>query len=390
MARSNGKALIWNTATGENLLTLSGIVGEPCDLTMSPDNAILLVVTCDSQLQLWGSLPEHSREWLTVPLDLGSNAVALSPDGTRLAVAGENNTVQIRDADLGQLQLTLTGHTDYVYGMAFSPDGTRLVTASWDHTAKVWDAVTGKELLTLVGHIAELNQVAFNPDGKQIATIGYDNTARLWDAVTGRLLFTLDAYSEIFDTSNEIGIAFSPDGRFLATAGRTSLKIWETASGQEHLNLPLSGLHAASVAFSPDGKRLAVGMAGGAPSSVWDIGNATKLFDLVGHTGSVTDIAFSPDGTRIATASNDFTAKVWDATTGTLLLTLSGHSHQVHALVFSPDRTRLMTVSEDWTLRVWALRLEDLVQIAHSRLTRELTAEECLTYLHMDSCPSNP
>ena len=396
-ATNFGSVSVWDTKaeessilSDENLASLPGSLPNPCTFAISPDNTRILLETCEGQLQLFGISPEYSREWLTVPLDLGSNAVALSPDGTRLAVAGENNTVQIRDADSGQLQLTLTGHTDYVYGMAFSPEGTRLATASWDHTAKVWDAVTGKELLTLVGHAAELNQVAFNPDGKQIATIGYDNTARLWDAVTGRLVFTLDAYSEIFNTSYEIGIAFSPDGRFLATAGRTSLKIWKTASGQEHLNLPLSGLHAASVAFSPDGKRLAVGMASGAPSSVWNIVNATKLFDLVGHTGLVGDIAFSSDGTGIATASNDYTAKVWDATNGTWLLTLTGHTHQVHSLAFSPDGRRLMTVSEDHTLRVWALRLEDLVQIARSRLTRTLTVDECRTYLHVEACPAEP
>ena len=388
MDRANGKALIWNTATGENLLTLSGIVREPCKLTMSPDNAHLLIGTCDGQLQLWGISPEYSREWLTVPLDLGANAVALSSDGTRLAVAGANNTVQVRDANSGQVQHSLTGHTDSVNGMAFSPDETRLATASWDHTAKVWDAATGKELLTLVGHTAELNQVVFSPDGTQIATIGYDNSARLWDATRGQLLFTLDAYSETLNSSYEIGVAFSPDGRFLATAGRASLKIWKTASGQELLTLPLSGLQAASVAFSPDGKRLAVGMAGGAASSVWDIDNETKLFDLVGHTGTVGDIAFSPDGTHIATASNDYTAKVWDATTGSLLLTLTGHTHQVHSLAFSPDGTRLITVSEDKTLRVWALRLEDLVQIARSRVTRSLTTEECQQYLHVETCPT--
>jgi WD40 repeat protein len=149
-------------------------------------------------------------------------------------------------------------------------------------------------------------------------------------------------------------------------------------------------LQAASVAFSPDGKQLAVGMAGGAPSGVWDIANGAKLFELVGHTGSVTDIAFSPDGTRIATASNDRTAKVWDATTGTLLLTLTGHTGQVHSLTFSPDGRRLTTVAEDHTLRVWALHLEDLVQIARSRLTRTLTLEECQQYLHMDTCPASP
>ena len=123
---------------------------------------------------------------------------------------------------------------------------------------------------------------------------------------------------------------------------------------------------------------------------MWNVTTGTKLFDLAGHTGTVPDIAFSADGTRIATVSTDTTAKVWDAATGIQLLTLKGHTQEVYALAFSPDGTRLTTVSYDGTIRVWALRLEDLVQIARSRLTRELTADECLMYLHVNTCPAVP
>jgi WD40 repeat protein len=384
---TNGKAQVWNTTTGLSLLTLYGVARDPCESAISPDNARLLVVTCTGQLQLWGISPESSREWLTVPVKSEQNGVALSPDGARLAVPGPDNTIQVRDAASGQLQLTLTGHTGAIHGLAFSPDGMRLATSSRDHTAKVWDVTTGKELLTLVGHTAEVDEVVFSPDGTQIATIGYDQTARLWEADSGRLLFTREA-DFWMDTSQPIGIAFSPDGRYLATAGGP-LIIWDTASGKEYLTPPLSDLKAISAAFSPDGKRLAVGMAYGV-ASVWDVASGTKLFDLAGHTGSVLDIAFSADGTRIATGSTDNTAKLWDAATGIQLLTLIGHTYQVDALAFSPDGTRLTTVSYDGTIRVWALRLEDLVQIARSRLTRELTANECLTYLHVKACPFEP
>jgi len=389
MPYSNGKAQIWDTTTGESLLTLFGVAPDACTVAISPDNSRLLIATCSGQLQIWGISPEYSREWLTVPIESEDNLVALSPDGTRFAASGPGNTVEVRDAASGQLQLTLIGHTGTNLGLAFSPDGMRLVTASMDKTVKVWDVATGKELLTLVGHSAEVDEVVFSPDGTQIATIGYDNTARLWDATSGKLLLTLNAYSETLNVTQSIGIAFSPDGRYLATASSGPLKIWDSATGNELRTLPLSDLKAASVAFSLDGKRIAVGMAYGA-ASVWDVANGTKLFDLVGHTGTVSDITFSSDGTRIATSGTDNTAKVWDATTGKLLLTLTGHTYEVGAIAFSPDGTRLITASDDSTIRVWALRLEDLVQIARSRLTRELTAEECLTYLHMDSCPSNP
>ncbi len=214
----------------------------------------------------------------------------------------------------------------------------------------------------------------FSPDGTRLATIDHNGEARLWDAASGQMLFSLHAYEiAIFKLTKAVGIAFSPDGSRLATAGGTEVKIWDTHTGQVVLALPsVADLLVYSVAFSPDGKHLAVGFRGGA-ASVWDAATGQKLFDLPGHTGSVRHLAYSPDGTRIATASVDGTTRLWDATTGAEQLTLTGHTGQVTGLSFSPDGTRLATRSRDGTVRVYALRVEDLIKIAQSRVTRSLT-----------------
>ena len=119
---------------------------------------------------------------------------------------------------------------------------------------------------------------------------------------------------------------------------------------------------------------------------------------LTGHTDWVIGIAFSPDGTRLATASWDKTAKVWslapssagDATTGQELLTLTGHTDAVSGIAFSPDGTRLATASQDKTVRVYAASVEELMVLAHSRLTRTWTLVECKKYLQLDTCPPTP
>jgi WD40 repeat protein len=121
-----------------------------------------------------------------------------------------------------------------------------------------------------------------------------------------------------------------------------------------------------------------------------DATQAKELFDLAGHTGFVEAVTFSPDGKRFATASDDNTAKMWDAATGQELLTLLGHTGGVHGVAFSPDGTHLATAGGDGLVRTYLLRIEDLVTLAKSRLTRTWTTAECQKYLHVEACPAEP
>ena len=241
-----------------------------------------------------------------------------------------------------QVRMTLRGHSGPVNGVAYSPDGKRLATASYDQTAKVWDAESGKELLTLRGHSGPVLGVAYSPDGKRLATASEDNTAKVWDAESGRELLTLHGHSGYVS-----GVAYSPDGKRLATSGDKTAKGWDADSGKE-------------------------------------------LLTLRGHSDTVVGVAYSPDGKRLATASRDKTAKVWDAETGKELLTLRGHSDAVTSVAYSPDGKRLATGSWDGTVQVYTLDLSDLLKLARSRVTRDLTPEECKRYFESGKCPPVP
>ena len=128
--------------------------------------------------------------------------------------------------------------------------------------------------------------------------------------------------------------------------------MWDAETGQETLTLKGHTSAVISVAFSPDGKRLASG-SDDRTVKVWDAATGQETLTLKGHTGSVRSVAFSPDGKRLASASDDRTVKVWDAATGQETLTLKGHTGGVMSVAFSPDGKRLASASDDRTVKVW-------------------------------------
>lgn len=192
---------------------------------------------------------------------------------------------------------------------------------------------------TLTAHTKVL-AVAFSPDGKLLATTDGDNTAKLWDAATGRELNTLRGHTQIIED-----IAFSPDGNFLATVSDDkTAKIWEVESGKELFTLTGHTDNILwSVSFSRDGKLLATG--GETEAKIWNATTGKLVLNLEGQRGN---IAFSPATDQLATSSDDGTTIIWNTETWEEELSLP---YEANALVFSPDGTRLATAMTE--LKIW-------------------------------------
>lgn len=180
-----------------------------------------------------------------------------------------------------------------------------------------------------------VNGVAFSPDGKRLATAGADRTAMVWDVATGRMLLTLAGHDDVVNS-----VAFAPDGARLATASADgTAKVWDAATGRLLLTFLDHAASIQSITFSPDGSRLATASADG-KVIVWDAATGEVVFRLAGHTSAVHNVLFSPDGSRLATAGADGKVNLWDAGTGQLLRTYSGHLTTT-SIAFSPDGKRL-------------------------------------------------
>ncbi len=235
---------------------------------------------------------------------------------------------------MGDLELTLRGHTGHVYPLVFSPDGDSV----GDHWRRQDRSRLGCSQRTRTAHyppvVLEL-QPGFQP--------GWHNAGGCSQR----------------RRHPDLGCKKRQRNPHAARPQRRGLEY----------------------RLSPDGKKLASGVNDGT-AIVWDILSGAQLLSLHGHAGSVDAIAYSPDGALLATAGQDRILKLWNAASGVEIQAFSGHKSAVVQVSFSADGRNLLSIGQDRSLQGHLLYIEDLVGLANTRTTRTLTSHECRQYLH--------
>ena len=273
--------------------------------------------------------------------------ISWSPDGTRIASAGNDGSVQVWDAHAGDTLFTCQGHTGRIRSVAWSPGGRFIASASEDRTVQIWNATTGRRMLTYQGHSHNVVSVTWSPDAKYIASASIDMTVQVWHAATGQVYLTYPEHSDVVDT-----VAWSPDGQYIASAGYdTTVQVWHAKTGRK---VYIYDGHAAlvhTVAWSPDSQYIASG--GSYDVEVWNAITGASMCSYREHTGLVYDVAWSPDGTRIVSCAGGNRVRIWDAKTATTIFTFAGHASEINAVAWSPDGTRIASGGNDKTVQVW-------------------------------------
>jgi WD40 repeat protein len=323
LAEAGDRAVrFWDAATGKGLPGSAGAIGLIDSLDLSPDGKTLLTASCfdpEAGARLWDLETGRQKAALIGQQSCGSAVFA--PDGKTFAARCFQGTPVLANVGTGRVITQLKRpQGDTAGSLTFIQGGKLLLGTGWfDTSIRVWDVATGGSLPPL-GTVPQngVKSMALSPNGRLLATGGMDRVIRLWDVA---------AHKEIRQLEGQGGViwamAFSPDGQriaavtatgkfsFVANGTDRTIRLWDVGTGRQRLALEGPAAGSWSIAWSPDGRVLATG---GEDSNIrlWELATATERAGLAGHQGPVSALLFTPEGKRLISASSDTTALVWD------------------------------------------------------------------------------
>jgi WD40 repeat protein/serine/threonine protein kinase len=339
-------------------------------VAISRDGGRLAAACGDASVRVWNSrtgklvaVVENAHKGFAC-------SVAFHPAGTHLASVGADRLVKVWDLSADPPRQVFERPCDAVhafgtaYAVAFSPLDPDHLAAGSEGTVTLWNWRADRPVRSMPGHGPHRITVAFSPDGRVLATGTWRGSVRLWDPQAGGE--PLGTFTESHNVHVVAALAFSPDnGRLAAATFVRRVSVWDTATGTILRALPQNGL-VLGVAFSPPDGRLIASAGEDKVVHVWDAATGRELIGLRGHTGVCACVAFSPDGHRLASGGADGTLRVWDATPlrgdeRQERDTFEKHGTEVWSLAVSPDRTKILSAAFGPPVMVWDVKTKAVI-----------------------------
>ena len=332
-----GEVALWNWHTGAKLRTFPK-TGHA--LALSPDGHRLAVAETTPKIDLYNA---DTAELLRVlPTTVPVWHLSFSPDNSQLLAAGWTSNVLLWNVNDAAPPRVLTGHRAMVWSAVFSPDGKTIATASSDQTVRLWDAATLQQKQEWRGHASEVWCVAFSPDGALLVSGGKDSQVLLWNATPApaRPAISHQRYARPF---------FSPDGKYLVTAaaGREASQLWDA---QECRLLVRSFGYGQEAGFDDQGRVVSFD-ADGMALQFWDPSRRAERGSLPLQKPSKAGVDFSekglsPDGQYFFAADGAGFIEVWSIKSGGLIGSLQGPSPPLRNIVLGPGGRQLLVCVE--------------------------------------------
>jgi WD40 repeat protein/serine/threonine protein kinase len=297
---ASGRLRVWDVPPAPATSTFKGHKGAVLTVAYSPDGKRAVSASQDGSVQVWspdgGGRPSVLHDYGRVVL-----VVSWSPDGQRIAVGTESGNVDVWSADAKGAPLVLKGRSRAIMGVAWSPDSRRIALGSTDTTVRVWSADGTGEPLVFRGHTEEVRSVKWSPDGRRLLSVAMDNTAQVWNA---------DGTGVPLVFQGKMAAAWSPDSTRVVTAVDRELHVWKSDGSGELFVLRGHEEPILAVAWSPDGRFIA-SASSDKTARIWKADGTGEPVVLHGHTDKLRDVAWSPDSRSLASASWDKTVRIW-------------------------------------------------------------------------------
>ena len=344
---SDGKAIVWDLASGKQLQIMDGHEGGIENVRITPDGRCAISCGRDRVIRVWDTetgacfrnLQENTRRVVSV---------CIRSDARQAISAGLDKLLRVWDIESGKCNQQLETHSFSVNSMCISQDGKTAISGSLDKLICLWDLASGTCKKILEGHTSSVESVNLSSTSRWAVTGSRDKTVRVWDIQTGECSQVLHGHMD-----DVYSVCVSSDGKRAVSGSQDkTLRIWDLETGSCLKTLKGHSLTVGSVRLTPD-KRYAVSGSRDRTLRIWNIETGECINTLKGHRLTVECIIVSPNGKHLISASRDRTIRVWDIQTGECMQVLVGHTGWVKTVTSTPDGSYIISGSWDCTLRVW-------------------------------------
>lgn len=344
-----GVITYWEATAGKVMKAFTGHSGPVNAMDLSRDGKNLASGSSDGTVKLWN--PATGSWKMTIEGHSGPvHAVSFSADSMTLASGSFDQTIRIWDARTGRILNTIERYSSPVYALQFHPNGRMLASGSEDGYIRISDVATGANLQTFPDCRGAIHAMHFSPNGRLLVTGSLGGSIKIWDTATFNL------HQPIIQQLSKIDkMVISPDNKLIASFnfgnGRVDIRDAKTGYLQSHFDSHTGFIY--SLVFSPNSKEI-VSCSSGGEIILWDLENGhQRTLELSRELAHV--LAFSPDGKWIALGFPRKKFRILDSITGKSLRVLAGKSEWITAAAFSPDSTKIAASYSDRTINVWNL-----------------------------------